>query len=73
MAMYRDVERGFGIFDPVVHILTGGFQLPVLTVLSRIGQFSEYTGPNPSPLPIMAVVALMLYAVWTPRLRGNIQ
>jgi hypothetical protein len=28
MAMYRDVERGHGVADPLLHVLLGGFQLP---------------------------------------------
>jgi hypothetical protein len=64
MAMYRDVERGFGILDPVVHVFAGGFQLPVLTVLSRMGQYAEYTGAAASPLPLFAVTAAAVYGVW---------
>ena len=28
MAMYRDVEQGLGVLDPVLHVFVGGFQLP---------------------------------------------
>jgi glycosyltransferase involved in cell wall biosynthesis len=59
MAMYRDVERGFGVLDPAIHIFTGGFQLPALTVLSRMSQFSEYIGAGVSPLPISMSYAFL--------------
>src|SRR5205814_3190675 len=36
MAMYRDVERGLGVLDPILHVFIGGLQLPALTVLSRM-------------------------------------
>jgi hypothetical protein len=64
MAMYREVERGFGVFDPIVRVFTGGFQLPVLTVLSRMTQYAEYTGAGVSPLPILALAAATLYGIW---------
>lgn len=37
LAMHRDVERGLGLLDPILHVFIGGFQLPVLTVVSRLG------------------------------------
>jgi len=64
MAMYRDVERGLGVLDPIIHVFTGGFQLPVLTVLSRMTQYAEYTGAGVSPLPILALAAAAIYGFW---------
>ena len=64
MAMYRDVERGLGVLDPVIHVFTGGFQLPVLTVLSRMTQYAEYTGAGVSPLPILVLAAAAIYGFW---------
>ena len=64
MAMYRDVERGFGVLDPVLHVLAGGFQLPVLTVLSRMSQYAEYAGKAASPLPLFALAAALIYGMW---------
>jgi Dolichyl-phosphate-mannose-protein mannosyltransferase len=64
MAMSRDVERGLGVLDPILRVLTGGFQLPVLTVVSRMTQFAEYTGSGVSPLPVFAVAAAALYGIW---------
>jgi hypothetical protein len=65
MAMYRDVERGFGVLEPVFHVFLGGFQLPWLTVISRIeGLIEEYAPSGPSPLPLFALTAAVLYALW---------
>ena len=66
MAMYRDVERGLGVLDPVLHVFIGGFQLPALTVLSRMsGQYGDYAASGVSPLPILLVVAAIVAAVWS--------
>jgi hypothetical protein len=74
MAMYRDVERGLGVLDPTLHVFLGGFQLPVLTVLSRIGgPHAEYFSPAVSPLPLFALAACLLFGIWfrfCPRTRG---
>jgi hypothetical protein len=67
MAMYRDVERGLGVLDPIVHVFSGGFQLPTITVLSRMTQFAEYAGPAASPLPILTLAAVLIYGIWSIR------
>lgn len=68
LAMHRDVERGLGILDPVLHVFVGGFKLPVLTVLSRMGnQFGEYVAGGVSPLPLFLLTATMLYGIWAYR------
>ena len=68
MAMSRDVERGFGVLDPVLHVFIGGFQIPLLTVLSRMssGQYGNYASAGVSPLPVFAVVAALIFVVWSP-------
>jgi hypothetical protein len=69
MAMYRDVERGFGVLDPLLHVLLGGFQLPLLTTLSRIdGPQMQYFRPGVSPLPLFTLAACLLFGLWTTRL-----
>ncbi len=66
MAMYRDVERGLGVLDPMLHILIGGFQLPALTVLARMGgQYGDYSALGVSPLPILALTAALLCWIWS--------
>jgi len=68
MAMYRDVERGFGVLDPILHVFIGGFQLPALTVLSHMnGQYGDYTSSGVSALPILALVTALLAIVWSGR------
>jgi hypothetical protein len=65
MAMYRDVERGLGVLDPILHVFIGGFQLPALTTLSRMGdQFGDFVVNGVSPLPIFALTGAILYGVW---------
>lgn len=70
MAMYRDIERGFGVLDTVLHVAIGGFQLPALTVLSRLGAAGEYAAGGVSPLPIFAMTAAILFVVWSGRTRA---
>ncbi len=69
LAMYRDVERGLGLLEPALHVFFGGFTLPILTVLSRMGgQYGDYFAHGVSPLPIFALTAALLYVLWAPRL-----
>jgi hypothetical protein len=66
MAMYRDVERGLGVLDPVLHVFIGGFQLPVLTVLSRMkDNYGDYASLGVSPLPIFILVAAVVGIIWS--------
>ncbi|MGH9901066.1 MAG: hypothetical protein ACRD68_04410, partial [Pyrinomonadaceae bacterium] len=68
MAMYRDVERGLGVLDPVLNVFLGGFQLPALTTLSRVGaQYGDFFANGVSPLPLFLLTAAVLYGVWAPR------
>ena len=65
LAMHRDVERGLGVLDPILHVFIGGFELPALTTLSRMGaQFGEYTARGDSPLPLLALAAAILCGLW---------
>ena len=68
LAMYRDVERGLGVLDPLLQVFLGGFKLPALTTLSRMGgQFREFFAQGASPLPLFVLMAAILYAVWSTR------
>jgi hypothetical protein len=70
MAMYRDVERGLGVVEPLLHVYLGGFQLPLLTVLSRMkGMFGQYFEQGVSPAPLLVLAGAILYGIWSPRLR----
>jgi hypothetical protein len=64
MAMYRDVERGLGLGEPLLRVFTGGFQLPVLGTLARLGGGSELTANGVSPLPLFALTGALLYGLW---------
>jgi hypothetical protein len=65
MAMYRDVERGFGVFDPVLRVFIGGFQLPALSVFARMsGQYGDYAAMGVSPLAIFALLAAFIAVIW---------
>jgi hypothetical protein len=65
LAMYRDVERGYGLLEPIIHVFTEGFQLPALTTFSRFGgQYGELARTGISPLPIFALAAAVLFGVW---------
>lgn len=68
MAMERDVERGLGVLDPILHVFIGGFKLPLLTVLSRMGtQYGDYAAHGVSPLPLFALAAAIIFGIWTLR------
>ncbi|MBL8191598.1 MAG: hypothetical protein JNK38_26505 [Acidobacteria bacterium] len=68
LAMHRDVERGFGVLDPVLHVFIGGFKLPVLTTLQNLGsQYGGFSAQGVSPLPLFALTAAILYGIWSVR------
>jgi hypothetical protein len=67
LAMHRDVERGFGVLDPIIRVFLGGFELPVLTTMSRMGgAFGEFTAGGVSPLPLFLLLTAILRGVWMP-------
>jgi hypothetical protein len=66
MAMYRDVEVGLGVLNPVFHVFIGGFQLPALTTLSRMGgQYGDFAASGVSPLPLLTLVAALICVIWS--------
>jgi hypothetical protein len=65
LAMNREVFRPLGMAEPVIRVLTGGFQLPALTTLSRMEMFRPWVGDAVSPLPIFALAGVILWAVWS--------
>jgi hypothetical protein len=67
LAMHRDVERGLGVLDPMLHVLIGGFELPALTTLSRTGsQYGEFVARGVTPVPLMLLTAAIVYGIWRP-------
>jgi hypothetical protein len=72
LAMHRDVERGLGVLDPILHVFLGGFKLPALSVISRMqGQFGEHVAGGVSPLPLFVLCAIILWGVWRLRFRRS--
>lgn len=68
MAMYRDVERGWGVLEPILRVFVGGLQLPALTTLSNLGdQYGGLTSHGVSALPLFALTAAILFGVWSKR------
>jgi hypothetical protein len=64
LAMYRDVERGLGVFEPVLQVMIGGFQLPALSTLSRMGgAYGDYFAHS-TPVPLFIVTAAIIYGIW---------
>ena len=71
LAMIREVERDLGVLDPMLRVFLGGFQLPVLTTLSRLsGPYGEFFQHGVSPYPLFALTASVLYGVWSRRFAG---
>jgi hypothetical protein len=65
LAMYRDVERGLGIPESLLHVTFDGFQLPWLTTLERMRtQFPGYFEHGASAIPLLALAAICLWALW---------
>jgi len=53
------------LLDPIAHVFLGGFQLPALTTLARLGnQYGDFFAAGVSPLPLFALMAAVLYGLW---------
>ena len=69
LAMFRDVERGRGVLDPILDLLHKGPALPALTTLSRIsGPWAEAAGSTWTPIALYLVAAIGVWAIWRERL-----
>jgi len=60
LAMYRDVEQGFGIFESIRHITLEGFRLPWLTTLERMGFVSSQ-----SAIPLLLLSGVIIWLIWS--------
>lgn len=60
LAMYRDVEQGFGVLESVKHITLEGFRLPWLTTLERTGFVN-----NGSAIPLLVLAGVIIWLLWT--------
>lgn len=61
LAMYRDVEQGWGVLESVTHITFEGVRLPWLSTLTNMGYFSAAA----PVFPVVVVVTAVLCAIWT--------
>jgi hypothetical protein len=61
LAMYRDVEQGWGVLESVTHITFEGARPPWLTTLQNMGYLADTT---PAFLLLLATTAV-LCALWT--------
>jgi len=65
MAMYRDVERGWGLAEPVLATFSQGLQLPALGVLSKIeGPYAEHLTGGTAALLLYLLTAVVIYMLW---------
>jgi hypothetical protein len=67
LAMYREVELGPGILDPIVKLFTQGITLPAITTLSRMEAYRDLIPRGPAIVIIFLLVAVVLYLIWKPR------
>jgi hypothetical protein len=69
LAMYRDVEVGPGILNPIMLTLTNGLQLPVLNTLSRMGeQYGSFLTSQLATVPLYLLAMVILVIIWLPTL-----
>jgi len=64
LAMYRDVEGGWGIFESILNITTGGIRFPWLVTLERMG----YVPAGAFALPFLLLLGLLLLLIWGVRI-----
>ncbi len=62
LAMVRDQGT---VFRNLMRLFVEGFQLPWLTTLGKLAaQYSPWLEGRPSPLPVFALTAIVLAAIW---------
>jgi hypothetical protein len=59
LAMYRDVELGWGILESLRHITFEGVRLPWLMTLHNMGYLQSL-----SPLPFLLLAGGIVWAIW---------
>ncbi len=60
IVMYRDVERGLGVFESVKQITLEGVRLPWLTTLERMG----FVGQGYA-IPLLLLSAVVIWLLWS--------
>jgi hypothetical protein len=61
LAMYRDVELGLGVLEPVKRITLEGFRLPWMTTLGKMG----YVADGTSVIPLFVVCGAIIWTIWS--------
>ena len=65
LALYREVERPLGVFDPVVRTLVDGPELPVLEALEKTGgAYGGLGAEGTSPIGLMLLAGALVWIVW---------
>jgi hypothetical protein len=68
LAMFRDVERGRGVLDPILDLLREGPALPALTTVSLIpGRWAEAADSTWTVIGVYLVAAIGLWGIWRQR------
>ena len=66
MAMNRETWHALGALHPLASVLTGGFELPALTTMERLGSsFGPFFGRPTSPIPLFVLLGVVLFGIWT--------
>jgi hypothetical protein len=60
LALYRDVEQGLGVLESLIHVSTGGPELPWITTLDRLG----YLPAGPASLLVLALTVAAVCVIW---------
>jgi len=60
LAMYRDVEQGFGVFESLIHVTFEGFRLPWLKTLESLG----YVRSQATAIPLLVLFSTITWALW---------
>lgn len=68
LAMYREVELGPGILDPIVKLFTQGITLPALTTLDRMDAYRDLVPRGLAIIVIYLAITIALYLIWRPYL-----
>ena len=66
LAMYRDVEQGFGVFEAIINITRDGLRLPWLTTLERMG----YVSREASMIAFLVLVGALVWMLWGVKKEG---
>jgi hypothetical protein len=65
LVMYRDVERGVGVFESLIHVSFEGFRLPWMITLEQMGYLTRA-----SAAPLLLLTGAVVCAIWTVKV-GN--